>query len=765
MTIKSIHLATVSLLVSFSLLMNACSDSSAQQDAFTYLDPDAPIDERVEDLLRRMTIEEKVGQMNQLDISVINQDDGEDMVRLDIEKAREFILEHNTGSFINGEAVPPEVWFEFMDGLTRVAVEESRLGIPIIFGIDHVHGPSYMSETTIFPHATNLGASFNIENSHNSGWVTALEMADVGHHWNFAPTLDVGVNQFWSRYYESFGEDPYLVSEMGRAYIEAYQNNEEIYPYKLASNAKHFIGYSATETGWNKTPVQLGMQQLFEFHLPPFQAAFDAGLMSVMISSSELNGTPTHASHDILTKLLREDIGFEGVILTDWDEVGKLVAFHRSAPDFKEATYMAVKAGIDMSMTPLHLGFYGNLLELIEEGRISEDRIDESVRRILRMKFKIGLFENPFPRNDRLDRIGSEESRLKSLQAAQESLVLIKNENEVLPLRNPSRIVLAGPSANSKRNLAGGWTIAWQGGEEEQYPEEMHTIYTALQAEYPDATIDFIPELPARSNALMNRLNRADMIVYAGGEEPYSEFLGNITDYNLPQEQRDEISLLSSSDTPVALVLVQGRPRLITDIYEGLDAIIHAGLPGFEGAEAIANVLSGAANPSGRLPFSYPMHSGHYVNYNYKPSEMYFFHPDNQDPFSEPNPGTMLHMFGHGLSYTTFAYNNLELSSDEVSKGGSITATVDVTNEGEVAGRHAVLWFISNKVGTVPRPVKELKHFESIILEPGETRTVSFVIQPEQSLWYPDSNRQRVYEDGEILVRAGDLYLPFHFKN
>ncbi|MCH8557507.1 MAG: glycoside hydrolase family 3 C-terminal domain-containing protein [Balneolia bacterium] len=761
MTISLSHFIPVFILVT-ALLFAACSQPQ-DDDSPLYLDPNASIDDRVEDLLSRMTIEEKVGQMNQLDISVISQDDAETMVEIDLDKAREFILEHNTGSFINGEAVPPQQWYEFLSQLTRIAVEESRLGIPIIFGIDHVHGPSYMSETTIFPHNTNLGASFNRENAYNSGWVTALEMADVGHHWNFAPTLDVGVNQLWSRYYETLGEDPHLVAEMGRAYLDGYKNNEEIYPYRLASNAKHFIGYSATETGWNKTPVQIGIQELYEKHLPPFQAAFESGLMSIMISSSDLNGTPTHASYEIITELLREDLGFEGVVLTDWDEVGKLVGFHRSAPDFKEATYMAVMAGIDISMTPLHLGFYGNLLELVEEGRISEQRIDESVRRILRMKFEIGLFENPFPRNDRFDRIGTEESRLKSLQAAQESIVLMKNEDNLLPLQSPSRIVLTGPSADSKRNLAGGWTIAWQGGEEEQYPESMHTIYTALQEEFPNATIEFIPELPSRSAQLMNRLNRADVIIYAGGEEPYSEFLGNITDYNLPGDQLEELSMLASSNTPVALVLVQGRPRLITDVYDDLSAVLHAGLPGFEGAEAIANVLSGSANPSGRLPFSYPRYHGHYVNYNYKPSEMFFFHPDNQNPFEEPNPGTMLHMFGHGLSYTDYAYSDLVLSADEVRKGESITASVTITNEGEIAGRHSALWYLTQKVGTVPRPVRELKHFESIHLEPGESKTLTFEIQPEQSLWYPNSRRERVYEGGEFLVRAGDLVLPFNF--
>lgn len=755
---------TISLIYVFLLTctMGCISMSNAQDSSPRYLDLHAPIDERVEDLLSRMTIEEKIGQMNQLDFSLINAE-GEDIITIDPERVRHLIQNYHVGSFINGEAVPPQQWFEFMDTLTRVAMEESRLGIPIIYGIDHVHGASYMSETTIFPHAINLGATFNTEHAYNTGWVTALETADVGHLWNFAPTLDVGVNPIWPRLYETYGEDPFLVSQMGVAYLNGFKSNEEIYPYQMASNAKHFIAYSNTVSGWDKTPVQIGMQELHEIHVPPFRAAFEAGLKTVMISSSELNGTPSHASHKILTELLRNQLGFEGVVLTDWDEVGKLVDFHRVAKNFTEATYLAVNAGVDMSMTPLHLGFYASLLELYNDGRISEERIDESVRRILRLKFEIGLFENPFPRNDRLDRIGTEESRLKALNAARESIVLLKNENQVLPLHQPSHIVLAGPSANSKRNLAGGWTLAWQGGSEDRYPEDMHTVYTALKQEFPNAKIDFIESLENLDSAQKETLKVADVIIYAGGEAPYSEFIGNITDLNLPRVQKDEIQLLAESGTPVVLLLIQGRPRIITDIYDSFDALVHAGLPGFEGAEAIANVLSGAVNPSGKLPFSYPRYTGHYLNYNYKPSELFFFHPDNQNHFEQPNPNTMMYMFGDGLSYTEFSYSDLTLNADSLGKGESISASVTVTNTGEVAGKESVLWYLTNVVGTVSRPVRELKHFEKIQLEPGESKNVTFEIRPEEVLWYPDSNGNRVYEAGEFLVRANDLHLRFQF--
>ncbi|MCH8568316.1 MAG: glycoside hydrolase family 3 C-terminal domain-containing protein [Balneolales bacterium] len=758
------HFVGKVLIFAFLYISAAACSGPGFTDPPLYLDPNASVDDRVEDLLARMTIEEKIGQMNQLDFSMINADDM-GIINIDEEKVRNLVRNYHVGSFINGEAVPPEQWFAFVNTLTRVAMEESRLGIPIIYGIDHVHGASYMSETTVFPHAINLGATFDPRHSYNTGWVTALESADVGHHWNFAPTLDLGVNPIWPRLYETYGEDPHMASVMGRSYIEGYMGNEEIYPYRLASNAKHFIAYSDPVSGWDKTRVEIGMQQLYELHLPPFIAAMEAGLQTIMVNSSEVNGTPVHASYEFLTEMLRNQLGFEGVVLTDWDEVGKLVDFHRTAKNYKEATYMAVSAGIDMSMTPLHLNFFDSLLELYNEGRISEERINASVRRILRLKFQMGLFENPFPRNDRLDRIGSEESRQKALEAAQESIVLLKNNNSLLPLENPSRIILAGPSANSRKNLAGGWTLAWQGGDEDRYPEDMHTIYSALQQEFPDARIDFIEELPrTASPAFSRRLAQADVIIYAGGEEPYSEFIGNITDLNLPRVQKDEIALLSSGSTPLALVLVQGRPRIITETIEKADAFIHAGLPGFEGAEAIANVLSGVVNPSGRLPVSYPKFTGHYLNYNYKPSDLYFFHPDNQNHLEEPNPGTMLFTFGDGLSYTTFEYSDLELSEGELDKRGQITASVTVTNTGELAGKEPVLWYLTNITGKVSRPVKELKHFEKIHLEPGESATLSFIIEPEESLWYPDARGNRVYESGDFLVRAGGLSQRFTFS-
>lgn len=755
-----------SVLSLFSLFFVFFSSGFLTNDTPVYQDPDESIENRVDDLLNRMTIEEKIGQMSQLDITMINTTGEQKDIVLDEEKARYYVKNHHIGSFINGDAAPAEQWFGYMDKLTRIAVEESRLGIPIIYGIDHMHGASYLEGSTIFPHSLNIGATFNKEHSYNMGWVTAYESADLGHHWIFMPVLDLGVEQSWPRLYETFGEDPHMASQMGVSFIKGLQQNDDIGPYKVAGTAKHFVAYSDPGTGWDRAPSSMSEQEIHEMHRPPFEAAINAGVKTIMASGGDLNGVPVLASHEILTGLLRDDLGFDGVVLTDWDDIGRLHNFHNLTPNYKEAAYTSLKAGIDVSMNPHNLNFNNAVLELYNEDRITEERIDESVRRILTLKFELGLFENPYPRNDRLDRIGHEKNIEKALSAARESIVLLKNDNSTLPFVEPSHIIVAGPSANNKRNLSGGWTLVWQGAAEERYPEEMHTVYTALQTEFPDAEIELLEDIPDEYNAeFADRLNGADAIIYVGGEEPYTEFFGNIVNLKLPQSQRDEIGLLARSDTPLSLILVQGRPRIITDLYPGIDAFIHAGLPGFEGAEAISNVLSGKTSPSGRLPFSYPQHTGHYLNYNHKKSDVNFFNANAPEHVAPGSVNTNLFYFGDGLSYTTFEYSNLTLSGDEIEKGETIKASVTVTNTGETESMEPVLWYLRNRYGSITRPVKELKHFEKINLQPGESSTVSFEIKPEESLWYPDRNGQRVFEAGEFILMVDELSHTFHLTD
>jgi beta-glucosidase len=728
-----------------------------------------PVSERVEDLLQRMTLAEKIGQMSQLDITLINTTGEQQDVELDPEKARKYILKHHVGSFLNGEAASPEAWHAFMNELTHIAVEESRLGIPIIYGIDHIHGATYLEGATIFPQSLNLGATFNPEHAYQAGRVTAVECADLGHHWIFAPVLDLGVNPMWPRIYETYGEDPYNNGTMGAAFVKGLQESQETEPYKLAATAKHFIAYSDPASGWDRTPVQMPMQQLHEFHRPSFQKAVDAGLKTVMLNSGELNGVPVHASYELQTKLLRDQMGFDGIIVTDWDDVGKLADFHYTSENFKEATYDAVMAGIDVCMTPLHLKFNTSLVELVEEGRIPESRIDESVRRVLQLKFDLGLFEHPYPRNDRFARIGSAQHRQKALEAAQESVVLLKNENDTLPARKPAKIGVLGPSADSKRNLSGGWSIAWQGADEARYPDDMVTVYTALGKEFPDAEVQIFPEADINKarmgnqldkNTFLKALNACDLLIYAGGETPYTEFVGNIVDLSLPETQQEAVKMLSQSRTPLVLLLLEGRPRLIHQITEHVDAILFAGLPGFEGAEAIAHVISGKVNPSGKMPVSYPKSPNHFIPYHHKRSQVYFFNPEKANQIIQGNESASLFPFGEGLSYTSFEYSDLEISAGEISPDEELTASVIITNTGDRAGKEAVLWYISTHFGKITRPVKLLAKAEKVMLQPGESRNMTFRIDSE-ALTYPDNHGNAILERTAYSVMVGQLRKKF----
>lgn len=755
------------------------SDASAQQPdnnpkkANTKLplrDASLPVNERVEDLLKRLTVYEKIGQMTQLDITLINTTGKQEDVALNPEKARKLLKEHHIGSFLNGEAASPKLWFSFMDQLTRIATDETRLGIPLIFGIDHIHGATYMEGATIFPQSLNLGATFNPAHAYQTGRITALESADCGHHWIFSPVLDIGINPLWPRFYETYGEDPYLAGLMGAAHVKGIQDNGETSPYKQAATVKHFLGYSDPHSGWDRTPVHLSMQEIHEFHRPSFQKAIDSGLKTVMLNSGEINGVPVHASYEILTTLLRDQMGFEGVVVTDWDDVGKLEDFHYTAENFKEATYDSVMAGIDMCMTPLHLKFNTSLKELVDEGRISEERLDLSVRRILKLKFELGLFEHSHPRNDRFERVGSKENRQKALEAARESIVLLKNEGDVLPLQKPAKVAVFGPSANSRRNLSGGWTIKWQGGKEEQYPDSVHTLFSALEQEYPNAEVIHFSEANLKSalsgseitqRDFIEQLDSFDLLIYAGGEEPYTEFVGNITDLKLPEEQINEIQFIGGAKAPLALLLVEGRPRLINDVVDHADAIIFAGLPGFEGAEAIANIISGKVNPSGKMPFSYPMSPNHFLTYNHKRSQMYFFDPEQANQIKQDNQTSSLFPFGEGLSYTSFQYSDLKLSASEMPVDGRISASVTITNTGKREGMESVLWFTSCHFGKITRPIKELKNAEKITLKPGESKTLRFYITPGH-LSYPDASGNPVLERTGYTVSVGDLSGEFH---
>lgn len=759
------RLAAIGALV--AVLSGWTIEARAQAATEPYRNPALPIAERVEDLLSRMTTEEKIGEMTQLNITMINVSGEQRDLRLVEEKARDLILNHHIGSFLNGEAEPQEDWAEFMTGLQRIAVEESRLGIPILYGIDHMHGASYLKDATIFPHNINLGATFDPAHAYAGGEVTAFESAHLGHRWNFSPVLDLGREPRWARHYESYGESPHLISMMGPAYVEGLQGPHEWSEYGVAGTAKHFLGYSDPRSGWDRTPVDISDQTLYEMHVPPFREAIAAGVKTVMLNSGEINGVPVHSSRRIVTDLLRDELGFEGVVVTDWDDIGKLFNYHYTAETYKEATRQVIDAGVDMSMTPTSLAFNDAMRELLAEGAVTEQRLDESVRRILTLKFDLGLFEHPYPDTDAFDRLRRPENVEKAYRAAVESLVLLKNDG-ALPVAGPRTILIAGPSADSRRNLAGGWTIAWQGGEEDRHPTFVRTIRQALAEEFSDSEV-IMPEDWRDAQEMARLASRADLIVAAIGEEPYTEFVGNLTDMALPREQVEFVNALTAAGTaPVVGVYVGGRPRLVTDLADGLSAFLWAGLPGYEGGRAIAAVLSGREAPTGKLPFSYPRYPSHFAPHNHKPSDVYFFDPSQANDIQQGEASIWQYPFGYGLTYTSFAYSELSVP-DAVTAGGSLinptVARVTVTNSGDRIGTETVLWFLQDVVGSVTRPVRELRHVEKVTLEPGESKTLEFPIRLLEDLAYPVPGNAFRVEPGEFRVRVGGLQASFRLES
>ena len=735
--------------------------------------PPATFSPRVRQLLAQMTLEEKIGQMTQLTNTAINPTGVQKDVALDSAKLAKVVREFHVGSFLNGEAVPAAQWVRYSAQLQRIALRESRLHIPIIYGIDHMHGASYVAGTAIFPHNINLGATFNPELARQTARATVLESADLGHHWVFAPVLDLGVNAYWPRFYETYGEDPLVAATLGAAFVKELQGNPEIAPYKVAGCGKHFLGYSDPRNGWDRTNALIPDQRLQEFFRPSFQAAIAAGLASIMVNSGEINGEPVHASKAILTDLLRRQMGFKGVAVTDWEDINRLVRIQKVAANEKEATWMAIDAGVDMAMTPYSTSFCRIVKELVQEGRLSPARIELSAGRVLQMKDDIGLFENPMPRADRLSRVGDPALRAQATEAARQSVVLLKNEQHTLPLApaRVKRLLVVGPSADSRANLCGGWTLAWQGRPEAAYPTDVPTLLAALRREYPQATIETLPYYtPAGKLALAPitaAARRADAVVLALGERPYTEGLGNTSDLTLPDDQQQLARAAQASGRPTVLLLIGGRPNIIRAVAEASPAIIWAGLPGYGGGTALAEIISGKTNPSGKLPFTYPQFAGHITNYHHDNNENSLDLSDFGAGFEQRGAkykSTMLTEFGEGLSYTSYAYAGLALSDSVLtSPTARLRATVRVANTGPRAGQEAVLWFITDEVGRITRPVRQLRHFEKQALAAGQSREFTFDIDPRRDLTYPDARGNLQLEPGWFTLRVGAQAVRFRY--
>ena len=718
------------------------------------------IDQRVKDLLAKMTLEEKVGQMTQVTLQVVSKVQGtrNQMHQLDDAKLEEAIKKYHVGSILNVYDVAHsiEYWHEIINKIQNIATKETRLGIPVLYGIDAIHGTTYTKGGTLFPQAISMAATWNSDLEKEAGKITAYETRASGIPWNFYPVMDIGRQPLWPRLWETFGEDVYLASQMGNAYIEGAQGNDLSQPDKIATCLKHYVGYSFPINGLDRTPAWISERMLREYFLPTFEAGIKAGSPTIMVNSAEVDGIPGHANYHLLTEILRNELNFKGLVVSDWEDIKRLYTRDKVATSPKEAVKIAVMAGIDMSMVPTDFSFYDYLLELANEGAVPMWRIDEAVGRILKVKMQLGLFENPFPNIELAKHFGCKEFTDANLEAARESIVLTKNENNILPLSKNLKVLVTGPTANMLSVLNGGWTITWQGNEETLYPQEKNTLLEAIQNKIGKDNVTYIEgtsfDKDINTKLAVAETKNADAVILCLGEPTYCETPGNIFDLTLNKAQLDLANKIVETGKPVILVMLEGRPRLITEIEPKMNAIVLGFLPGMEGGNAIADVLFGDYNPNGKLPITYPRYPNGITLYDYKPMEDF-----------DGNGYNPLWQFGYGLSYTKFSYSNLKLSSDEIDPSDELTVTVDVKNDGKISGKEVVQLYLTDLYGSVSRPNKQLKGFQKVLLNPGETKTVSFKLNKDHFSFIGQDNK-RIVEPGEFKLAVQNLTQTFRLK-
>lgn len=738
------------------------------------------IDKKADELLSQMTLEEKVGQMTQITLDAIGNGDSffESKVPFEFNTARlrKAIVEYKVGSVLNttnNYALTPTKWNSIIQTIQQEA-EKTRLKIPVIYGIDAIHGSNYAEGATLFPHEITLAASFNPENVYNMANVSAYETRACGIPWNFSPILDLGADPRFSRQYEGFGEDPYLLTVMGEQAIKGYEGMTDSisHPTKLASCLKHFLGYSVPVSGKDRTPAFIPNHILREYHLPQFKAAIDAGSESVMINSGLINGISVHASHDIITKLLKEELGFEGVVVSDWMDIINLQERDKIAIDNKEAIKLAINAGIDMSMVPYdYVNFCDDLITLVKNGEVKESRINDAVRRILKMKIKLGLFENPVTNITNYPNYGSEKFAKLAYNAAADAITLLKNNDNILPLKKNIKVLVTGPNANSMRTLNGGWSYSWQGDKVERFAGKYNTIFEAIQLKIGAGNVNFIPgvsyietgryfeEEENQFQQALNAAKKADIVILCLGENTYTEKPGDLNDLNLSSLQSKLATEIGKLGKPVVLVLNEGRPRCISGIEPLMSAVIQTYLPGNYGGDALADILFGDVNPSGKLPYTYPAYPNSIVNYYHKFSEEQKPSEGAYKYESDYNPQ---YYFGFGLSYTTFKYSNLKLSTQTLKGDKALDISVDITNTGARSGKESVLLFSSDLVASISPDVKRLRRFTKIHLEPNETKTVRFSIT-SKDLAFVNTDNSWVTEPGQFELQIADLKAKFTY--
>ena len=738
--------------------------------------PERDHTKKIEALLKRMTLEEKVGQMTQLTMSMIVSGTDQN-IQVDPAKLEKAIVKYGVGSILNvaDQALTVDRWHEVIGQIQNAATKKTRLGIPVIYGIDSIHGANYVQGATLFPQEIGMAATWNPELMKRAAEIAAVETRAAGIPWSFSPVLDLGRQPLWPRFWETFGEDPYLAKVMGVAFVRGLEGSDVASQDSVASSLKHYMGYSFPLTGRDRTPAWIPENYLREYFLPTFDGAVKAGARTVMINSGEINGVPGHINHHILTDILRGELGFKGFVVSDWEDIKKLVTIWRVAANEKEATRMAIMAGIDMSMVPTDYSFSDHLIALVKEGAVPQSRIDEAVRRILRVKYELGLFENPGPNPALKSKFGLPESRQVSLQAAQESMTLLKNTGNILPLSKTTKVLVTGPTSDSIISLNNGWSFVWQGSEESLYPKDRHTVRRAIEAKIGPGNLTFVQGTritrPAGSpsnstptdkeeevdiSAAVRAAQNVDVVVLCLGEGSYCETPGNITDLNLGEPQLKLAEAILSTGKPVVMVLVEGRPRIINRIADSAKAILLAYNPGNEGGTAIADVLFGDVNPSGKLPFTYPRTPNGLINYDHKPFETentafgnLAFKPQFQ--------------FGDGMSYTTFVYSDLRLGKNTISANDELPVSVTITNSGQRAGKEAVLVFVSDLVASISPPNRRLRRFAKVNIEPGQSRTLTFKLRRDD-LSFIGADNKPVVEPGEFDVNIGGLTQRFTLK-
>ena len=723
------------------------------------------VDIKVTTLLSKMSLEEKIGQMTQMTITNFEENGNSGL--LDKVKLNEAISKYHIGSLLNvpNPGAPTIKKWQEVQTIISNEVNNTRLKIPVLYGIDAIHGASYTAGATLFPQQIGMAATFNTELVKKGAEISAYETRASSIPWVFSPDLDLPRNPSWSRMWESFGEDTYLSSQMGVAMVQGFEGNNVGSKYHVASCMKHFLGYGSTTTGKDRTPSIIPERVLRQFDLPIYEAAVKSGSKSIMISSGEINGTPVHASHYLITDVLKKELGFQGVVVTDWKDIIYLHTRHKVAETERDAVKLAVLAGIDLSMVPEDFSFYTYLLDLVNKKEIPLSRIDDAVSRILRLKFELNLFENTIANLSDYPKFGSEEFINLAYQSAAESITLLKNKGAVLPLSRNETIFVTGPTANSMKYLNGGWSYNWQGENSDTYAADKFTILEALENKIGKENVRysegayFDKEDDTAIDKAVEAAKGASKIILCLGEKNYTETPGDISTLSIGESQIKLALALSKLNIPIVLVLNEGRPRIISTFEDKMDAVIQCYLPGNEGARALIDILFGEVNPSGKLPYNYPRYTNSLEKYNRKYTESLGDNEQNNDATYEKSYSPQ-YEFGSGLSYSTFEYSNLTFDKSALKNTESLTVSVTVKNTGNVIGKEAVLLYLSDEYASITPEVKALKRFEKIELKPNEFKTITFVLK-QKDLQFVNTNLKWISEKGIFKVQIANLTKVF----